>query len=395
MDCSMVKRVYHLETKDGRGHYQVLGTNNKSRNLRLRPIAPLYPKRGIIKVDEGKQSAIFLASSQRNAKKQFIIKVSAFNSKLLPRLQPSVIEYKVIQKLDKVVPGRVPKPIKFFTCRNFVPEFIWNNKNTGVNYSRQFVTCIEYIENGTFRDYLKRMSSSPRRRLNDTIMMSYIRQVLETLQKIHSKYPKFTHGDLHLGNLFVRPTKPIPQLVLGDFGWSKITKEITNPEIKSGNFKKEYGIGLNMSPMYDAHLFMMQLRKWVFENAYCSTDGFPLTKRFLNNAVPIGFRKEKDKYVTNNRLKYGVKYPCTLKSLLSFRPTRVLHGRYVVARHKVHKDTQSNAAFLRVTPESLKFMDNNNRSKRELLIAYGGGPTPNKKNVISVRANKIKSPRYK
>ena len=80
---------------------------------------------------------------------------------------------------------------------------------------------------------------------------------------------------------------------------------------------------------------------------------------------------------------------------IRFRPAVVLHGRYVVARHKVHKDTQSNAAFLRVTPESLKFMDNNNRSKRELLIAYGGGPTPNKKNVISVRANKIKSPRYK
>ena len=391
MDCFMEKRLHHLETKDGRGHYEVLGSNNKSRNLRLRPVVPLHPKKGFIKVDEGRQSAIFLASTQRNAKKEFVIKVSAFNTKLPPRLQPSVIEYKIIQKLYKAVPGRVPKPIKFFTCTNFVPEYIWSNKNLGLNYSKQFITCIEYIENGTFRDYLKRMALSPRRRLNDNIMMCFIKQVFDTLQKIRAKYPKFIHGDLHLGNLFVRPTKPVPQLVFGDFGWSRITKEITNPEIKSGNFKKEYGIGLNMSPMYDPHYFMINLRRWVFENAYCSTDGFPRTKRFLNFAVPIGYRKEKDKYTTNSRLKYGVKYPYTIKTLLSnsfFNFSRVVRARRVVVRRRVQKNTQSDANFLRVSPENLKLLDNKKRSKRALLIAYGAGPTPNKR-------EKIKSPRYK
>jgi hypothetical protein len=65
----MEKRLYHRETLNGRGHYQILGANNKSNNLRLRPTLPLRPKKGMIKIDAGKQGAIFLASFQKSAKK--------------------------------------------------------------------------------------------------------------------------------------------------------------------------------------------------------------------------------------------------------------------------------------------------------------------------------------
>lgn len=404
MDCSMEKRLYHLETNNGRGHYQILGTNNKSNNLRLRPVFALRPKSGVIKVDAGKQGAIFLASSQRNAKKQFVIKVCPTNSKL--KTQTSAIEFKICQKLYKVVPRRVPRPIKFFTCTNFVPEFIWENKNTNFTYSKQTVTCMEYIENGTFGNYLKRMAASPRKRLNDTIFKSFIAQVLMILFKIQKKYPEFIHGDLHLDNLLVRPVRPIPELVITDFGWTKINNTIGQLFEYKEKWTKDYGFGSKMCQMYDAHLFMMQLRLWVLENASTSKDGLPQTKQFLNMFVPVGFRKENDIHTNKYRLKYGTNYPFNLKNILSsdyFKKSGAL--KVPVRKNKIpvkntKRNTNLNSNLLRITPESANLSNKNVRTRRGLLIAYGGGPSPNKKDNISVKAKrvsnfKIKSPKYK
>ena len=403
MDCSMVKKLYHLETTNGRGHYQILGANNKSNNLRLRPVTILRPKRGIIKVDAGRQGAIFLASSQKNARKQFVIKVCPSNPKL--KQQTSAIEFKICQKLYKVVPRRVPRPIKFFTCTNFVPEFIWENKNTNFNYSKQTVACMEYIENGTFGNYLKRMAASPRKRLSDAIFKSFIGQVLTTLFKIQKSYPNFIHGDLHLDNLLVRPVRPIPELVFTDFGWTKISNTLGQFSEYKEKWTKEYGFGTKMSPMYDAHLFMMQLRLWVLQNASISRDGLPQTKQFLNMFVPKGFRKENDTFTNKYRLKYGHVYPFNLKTILSsdyFKKTgaaRVTVKKSKTPVRKGKNNTNLNSNLLRITPESANLLNKNVRSRRGLLIAYGAGPSPNKKNNISVKSKKIsnfkiKSPKY-
>lgn len=374
MDCSIRKKVYHLETANKRGHYQVLGTNNSTNNLRLRPVSQLYPKKGIIKVDAGRQGAIFLASSRKNGKDQFVIKVSPFDRRLSGKMQVSALEYKICEKLYRVVPGRVPKPMGFFRCTNFADNSTWNNKNSSFNYSKQTVSCMEYIENGTFGNYLDKMASSPRKRLSDKIMKNFINQVLKTLLKIQKRYPGFRHGDLHLDNLLVRPVKPIPELVLTDFGWSKMSRTGSNPAINTGNWREKYGIGANMSPMYDAHMFLMQMRKWVFRNDTCATDGFVRTKVFLNKYVPMGYREENDTFTRNFRLKYGTKYPFTLRTIVTSGPLplRILKTKKTLG----HK--WSNTSLLRLTPS--ESLNKDTRARRSLLIAYGAGPSPNQRN---------------
>lgn len=404
MDCSMEKRLYHRETANGRGHYQILGANNTSDNLRLVPMIPLKSKKGPIKIDAGKQGAIFLASFQKSAKKEFIIKVCPIDPKL--KKQTAEIEYIIAKLLYKVIPRRVPKQYKFFKCNTFVPEYIWENKNSSKNYSKQTVTCMEYISNGTFDKYIERMSASPRRRLNDIIFRNFIHQVLMSLCKVQKKYPKFIHGDLHLRNLIVRPVRGVPQLVFTDFGWSKLNDSIGQFSEYKQKWAKEFGIGMNMCQMYDAHLFMSQLREWVMRNSHKTKDGLVATLEFLNKAVPKGFRKENDTHTKHSRIKYGHSYPFTLQQLLAsdYFKKKQFSVKRPVQRTKIQKRISSpmNSNLLRVTPESVGLLTNNARTRRGLLIAYGAGPTPNKKNNISISVKassvnkfKIKSPNYK
>ena len=401
MDCSMEKRLYHRETLNGRGHYQILGANNKSNNLRLRPTLPLRPKKGMIKIDAGKQGAIFLASFQKSAKKEFIIKVCPINKRL--KQQTAQIEFIICKNLYKIVPRRVPKPLKFFTCSNFVPEFIWETKYNNFNYSRQTVACLEYVKNGTFGDYLQRMAASPRRRLTDNIFKNFIYQVLMTLSKIKKRYPEFIHGDLHLFNLLVRPARPVPELVFVDFGWTRLDKRVGQFSEWREKWAKEYGIGDNMCPMYDVHYFLSQLRTWILRNTGATKDGLPATREFLNTFVPKGYRLEKDTHINKTRLKYGHKYPFNLKEILDSKYFKKTYSGKMTAAHKTRAKIGSpmNSNLLRVTPQSVNLLTKNARTRRGLLIAYGAGPTPNKKNNISVSAgrlknlHKIKSPNYK
>jgi serine/threonine protein kinase len=396
----MEKRVYHRETQNGRGHYQVLGANNESNNLRLRPVIPLRPKKGMIKVDAGRQGAIFLASFNKSAKKEFVIKVCPTNRKL--KQQISKIEFIISQKLYRVVPRRVPKPLKFFTCTNFVPQFIWENKFPNVNYSKQTVACMEYIENGTFDDYLKRMAASPKRRLNDNIFKTFIQQVLTTLSKIKKKYPAFIHGDLHLRNLLVRPKRPVPDLMFTDFGWSRLNKSIGQFSEWKEKWARDAGIGPNMCLMYDTHFFLFCLREWVFKNSNISKDGLPSTRAFLNTFVPKGYRKENDTHTKTARLKYGHKYPFSLSQILESNYFKKTYPNRILLKSPqkgVKKSNTLNSNLLRVTPQSVNAMSNNNKTRRGLLIAYGAGPTPNKKNNLSIKRGnvnrfRIKSPKY-
>jgi serine/threonine protein kinase len=366
----MVKKLFHLETKNGRGHYQILGPNNKSKNLVLRPVTLLHPKPGIIKVDAGQQGAIFLATFNSNGSNQFVIKVCPYNKKLTVKNQISAVEYNIETKLYKVVPGRVPKPLGFFYCKNFVANTTWGEKKSYYDYSRQTITCMEYIENGTFSNYLSRMAASPRKRLNDSIMRSFINQVLRTLLKIMTKYPQFRHGDLHLDNLLVRPARPIPKLVLTDFGWSRLRAKGTNPVVDSGKWKGSHGIGPNMSNMYDAHLFLSQLRNWIIRHTASSADGFIKTIAFLDRYVPEGYREDTDLFTRNFRLKYGIKYPFTLRTIL-------------------------NSQFLKTGKGPVKMLSSKQQilePAKSLLVAYGAGPTPS---MPSPSVKLRKSPQYK
>ena len=354
----MVKKLFHLETSNGRGHYQILGA---AKGLILQPIVRLRPRRGIIKVDAGQQGAIFLASFHRDGTRQFVIKVCPFDKRLALKKQVPAMEYLIEQKLYKVVPTRIPKPLGFFYCNNFIP---WKDKKlTNFDYSKQSITCMEYIENGTFGNYLNRLSSY--KRLSDPIMRSFITQVLRTILKIQSRYPKFRHGDLHLNNLLVRPAKPIPQLVLTDFGWSRL---YSRGVVDSAKWKESHGLGPKMSNMYDIHLFLTQLRNWVIHHTSAAKDGFQRTIAFLDKFVPTGYRDENDIFTRNYRLKYGIKYPFTIRTMLNSMFLRT--GRGPIYRSKLDP-------------------------AKTLLAAYGVGPTPySLPSLTSATPPKRKSPKY-
>ena len=167
---------------------------------------------------------------------------------------------------------------------------------------------------------------------------------------------------------------------------------------------KEYGIGDKMCHMYDVHLFLVCLRDWVVGNAGATKDGLPATRAFLNTFVPKGYRKDNDTHTKQTRLRYGHSYPFDLKTILSSEYFKKKYTNNLTLKspfRTVKRKDPHNSNALRVTPQSVNYMSNNNKTRRGLLIAYGAGPTPNKKNNISISAgrlinkHKIKSPNYK
>ena len=103
---------------------------------------------------------------------------------------------------------------------------------------------------------------------------SLIVQVIYNLYRIHRKYPKFRHHDLHGGNILIKkvPEKNIKvelnnktytisnggiEAVMIDFGFSLFPR-IKNPMIND-NYFKNIGISRNSHKLYDVHLFLNSL----------------------------------------------------------------------------------------------------------------------------------------
>jgi hypothetical protein len=136
-------------------------------------------------------------------------------------------------------------------------------------------------------------------------MQRIISSILKTLYRIQKVYPYFRHNDLHLANVFVAKRG----FLIGDFGWSRIKRNGTNPAVNTANGTRTasyWGVGPSTDARYDSHLFLNSMLTWIKDHG---SKRFPKTVEFLNSAVPVGYRGDKGTYVNESRLIYGKQYP--------------------------------------------------------------------------------------
>jgi hypothetical protein len=316
-NCSIGRHLYHrASNQNGLVGFHRLNVNNRTNSLNLIPLRKTSIRKGIAKLDAGKQGVVFLASTSKAVPQgsEFVIKVCPTDKAFPKDRQISQIEYKVQKALYNVVPGNIPKSIApLISCKDFLSPSELMSKSAVVNsekdYSNQTLMFSEYIPFGPLPYYLEKIIASQRRRLNDDLMKSFIYQILTTLHKIQRKFPGFRHNDLHMDNILVKPGKPYPVAVINDFGFSTLGTTTKNPLINGGNFKESWGIGSKTTQDYDVHLILNEIRKWCEKNAPSAVDGFRNTLLFLNNKIPAGYKNHDDKYTSKGRLKYNINYP--------------------------------------------------------------------------------------
>ena len=313
-NCKIRKHLYHRETINGKTGHQYMVANNWSNRLNLRTVENTTVKKNLGKLDVGAQGAIFIGSTKRRVPPQseFAIKICPYDPAFKGKRQILDLEWEIQDKLYKIVPRHIPKLLApLVKCQNFIDENLVKTQNykPTYDYSKQTIMFSEYIRSGSLLSWFMAMAKSPRKRVTDDILKSFIFQVLNTLKNIRSKYPGFKHNDLHFGNIFVKYGYPYPIMVMADFGWSKINDDLANPLIAESKFAESWGIGPKTSAKYDHHFFLNEFRRGLISFKSASKDGWRETFSFLDRVLPRGYREKDDTYTRESRLKYDIDYP--------------------------------------------------------------------------------------
>jgi hypothetical protein len=133
--------------------------------------------------------------------------------------------------------------------------------------SDKVIIYMEYIDGMELKDWWMTKPSLEQ-------VKSVIVQVIYNLYRIHKKYPKFRHHDLHMGNILIKkvPEKKIRvelsnkiytipnggvEAVMIDFGFSLFPR-VKNPLINSDKYKN-IGISRTSHKLYDVHFFLNSL----------------------------------------------------------------------------------------------------------------------------------------
>ena len=345
LNCAAVHHLYQNATNNGRTGHMLTSANNSKR------LATMYNsskgmkriRQGIARLGSGKQGVVFLACTSPKCKQQLIIKVAPFDRQFPQNNQPAEYEFKVHRQVFKVAPTHVSAMYSFKLCRDFTPVNSFRNRsNVYFDYSHQMVTFGEYCNGGDFDTWLDKLYN----RLTDQDMAQMIFQILSTLKRIRSKYPDFRHNDLHLGNIMVDDTGNFPRLVIVDFGISNLSIQSPNPLLTAGVYS---GLSVRMNPKYDPHFFLNSLRIHVK-----TWSKLPETNKFLDFAVPPGYRGNSDTHINDSRLIPGTdtsRLP-SLDDLLknpfmnmnSSAPRTVSSPRNVIRRYSPTSPNVPNAA---------------------------------------------------
>ena len=291
-----MNRLFQNSTNNGRTGYEL---TSAAPNGSLRTVYNVTKghktiRPGMARLASGQQGVIFLASTDSAGKRKIIIKVSPSDKQYSPAKQAARVEYNIQKALYKVAPRHIPKPIKFFDQKLFVPISEFTSRRPHIfNYSKQMVMYTEYAHGGNLKSWLRKMGD----RITDRVMADIIRQVISTLKKIHTRYPEFRHNDLHLGNILVDDTGKKIRLMLTDFGLSRLTKRGSNPVVNSGSYRTA-GISNSTSYKYDAHYFLNALDSEIRR-------GIPETESFIGRMLQGSYRGANTNKVTAYRLKNG------------------------------------------------------------------------------------------
>ena len=227
------------------------------------PKQELFSNKGI-KIEKGKNlrmlgkgayGAVFYGCLEDACKTQIAIKVTT---------EPSAkMEYRIADKLRGM---GVPRMYHFKSCND-----------TDILY-------FEYIKGETLQEWMKRGQTAGAYR-------SLISQLIKNLKKIHEKYPKFRHHDLHWNNILVlEGNKPI----IIDFGLSTIDG-VRNPDVVSGEFKNN-GIYVGSHHMYDVHYILNIIYKYT---------NVTKVKNFIRDLFPAKYLNSTNPWIKLGRLRPG------------------------------------------------------------------------------------------
>ena len=227
------------------------------------PKQELFSNKGI-KIEKGKNlrmlgrgayGAVFYGCLEDACKTQIAVKVTT---------EPSAkMEYRIADKLRGM---GVPRMYHFKSC-----------DDTDILY-------FEYIKGETLQEWMKRGQKVSAYR-------SLISQLIKNLKKIHEKYPKFRHHDLHWNNILVlKGNKPI----IIDFGLSTIDG-VRNPDVVSGEFKND-GIYVGSHHMYDV-LYILNI---IYRYTKLSK-----VKNFISDLFPAKYINSTNPWIKLGRLRPG------------------------------------------------------------------------------------------
>ena len=230
------------------------------------PKQELFSNKGV-KIEKGKNlrmlgkgayGAVFYGCLEDACKTQIAIKVTT---------EPSAkMEYRIADKLRGM---GVPRMYHFKSCND-----------TDILY-------FEYIKGETLQEWMKRGQTAGAYR-------SLISQLIKNLKKIHEKYPKFRHHDLHWNNILVlEGNKPI----IIDFGLSTIDG-VRNPDVVSGEFKNN-GIYVGSHHMYDVHYILNIIYKYT---------NVTKVKNFIRDLFPAKYLNSTNPWIKLGRLRPGFSY---------------------------------------------------------------------------------------
>jgi predicted Ser/Thr protein kinase len=205
------------------------------------------------KLGEGQYGAVFYGCLDDVCRTQIAVKVTS---------EPSArMEYRIAEKLKGM---GVPRMYHFKSCND------------------EDVLYFEYIEGEALSNWLKKYQSSDDYRV-------LISRLIGNLKKIHQKYPKFRHHDLHWNNILVlKDNKPI----IIDFGMAMI-EGIRNPIVTEGDFKNA-GIYSGSHYMYDAHYILNIIHSFTKNR---------LVRKFIEDLFPKKYLKNKSDVVLDSRLR--------------------------------------------------------------------------------------------
>ena len=201
----------------------------------------------------GQYGAVFYGCLDDACKTRIAIKITNEAS--------AKMEYRIAQKLGGM---GVPRMYHFKSCGN------------------KDILYFEYIKGQSLEDWIKSQPSAIAYR-------KVISQVIRNLKKIHEKYPKFRHHDLHWNNIMVMEGN-VPVMI--DFGLATI-EGVKNP-VYDKQFANNVGISTKSHYMYDAHYFL--------NIVYNYSKSLPV-KQFIRDLFPARYLTRESPDVKSFRLR--------------------------------------------------------------------------------------------
>ena len=202
---------------------------------------------------QGEYGAVFYGCLDDTCKTRIAIKITDDAS--------AKMEYRIAQKLRGM---GVPRMYHFKSCGD------------------KDILYFEYIKGESLEDWIKSQPSS-------IAYKKVISQVIRNLKKIHEKYPKFRHNDLHLNNIMVMEGNA-PVMI--DFGLATI-EGVRNP-VYDKQIANNAGVSTRSHYMYDAHYFLNMV--------YHYSKSLPV-KQFIRDLFPAPYLTQQSPEVKSFRLR--------------------------------------------------------------------------------------------